>query len=125
LSYEKEQAVTKFLYEFKMIARRRGVDFVPRQVFIETLTLLGITMRICYDELLSLSVEDYCQGPEDDRDRPGEVWVFGKRFEGKDIYIKLKLAKVGEETIAKCLSFHLAEFPLCFPLRPAKGGKKE
>lgn len=101
------------------------MDFVPRQAFIEALTLLGITRRICHDELLSLSVEDYCQGPEDDRDRPGEVWVFGKRFEGKDIYIKLKLAKVGKETIAKCLSFHLAEFPLCFPLRPARGGKKE
>ena len=108
-----------------MIARRKGVYFVPRQAFIETLTLLGITRRICHEELLGLSVENYCQGPEEDRDRPGKVWVFGKSFEGKDVYIKLKIANVGKETIAKCLSFHLAEFPLCFPLKPAKGEKKE
>lgn len=101
------------------------MDFVPREAFIKTLTLLGITRRICYDELLSLSVEDYCQGPENDRDRPGEVWVFGRHLEGKEIYIKLKLAKAGKETIAKCLSFHVAEFPLCFPLVSARGGKEE
>jgi hypothetical protein len=125
LNQEKGKAVGRFLTEFKMVARRRGVDFVPREAFVETLTVLGITRRICYDELLSLSVEDYCQGPEEDWDRPGEVWVFGKRYEGKEIYIKLKLARIGRETIAKCLSFHLAEFPLCFPLASVRGGKEQ
>lgn len=123
MNQEKKESVGRFLTEFKMVARRRGVDFVPREAFIETLTALGITRRICFDELLSLSVEDYCQGPEEDRDRPGEVWVFGKHYEGKEIYIKLKLTRVGRETIAKCLSFHLADFPLCFPLASVRGGK--
>ena len=77
------------------------------------------------DELFSLSVDDYCHGPDDDRDRPGLIWVFGKRVEGMEIYIKLKLAEVGKEAIAKCLSFHPADFPLCFPLRPVKGGKEQ
>ena len=125
MTQEKEEAVSRFLNEFKTIARKRGVDFVPRQGFIEMLTLLGITRRICHDELLSLSAEDYYQGPEDDKGRPGEVWMFGKRLEGKEIYIKLKLAKVSKETIAKCLSFHPADFPLCFPLRPVRGGKEK
>ena len=80
MNQEKEKAVGRFLLEFKTVARRRGVHFIPREAFIETLTVLGITRGICYDELLSLSVEDYCQGPEEDRDRPGEVWVFGKRL---------------------------------------------
>jgi hypothetical protein len=125
LSQEKEEAISRFLKEFKTVARRRGVDFVPREAFICTLTSLGITKAICQDELLSLSAEDYCQGPEDDRDRPGEVWVFGRYFEGKEIYIKLKLANGGRETIAKCLSFHVAEFPLCFPLVSGRGGKEK
>jgi hypothetical protein len=122
LDQEKEAEASRFLNEFKAIAKKRGVYFVPRQEFISVLTSLGITRSICQDELLNLSVEDYCQGPEDDRDRPGQVWIFGRRFEGTELYIKLKLAKVGKETIAKCLSFHPAEFPLCFPLRPAKEG---
>lgn len=122
---EKETEISKFLNEFKTIAKCRGVYFVTREEFIATLTALGITRSICRDELLSLSVVDYCRGPEDDRDRPGQVWVFGKRFEGTELYIKLKLAKVGKEIIAKCLSFHRAEFPLCFPLRPVKEGKEK
>jgi hypothetical protein len=121
----KEAEISSFLNEFKLIAKNRGVYFITRQEFIMTLTSLGITRAICQDELLSLSVEDYCRGPEDDRDRPGQVWIFGRRFEGTELYIKLKLAKVGKETIAKCLSFHPAEFPLCFPLRPEKDGKKK
>jgi hypothetical protein len=124
LSRDKEGEVSLFLKEFKQVARARGIDFIPRQEFISTLTLFGITRRNCQDEVLSLSVEDYCQGPDDDRDRPGKVWVFGRRIEGREVYIKLKLAKVGDEMIAKCLPFHHAEFPLCFPLRSEKGGKE-
>jgi hypothetical protein len=125
LSRDKEEEVNLFLKEFKLVAKTRGIDFIPRQEFISTLTLLGITRQNCQDEVLSLSVDDYCQGPDDDRDRPGKVWVFGKRIEDREFYIKLKLAKVGEEMIAKCLSFHRAEFPLCFPLRSEKGGKEK
>jgi hypothetical protein len=125
LDQEKEAEASRFLNKFKAIAKKRGVYFVPRQEFISVLTSLGITRSICQDELLSLSVEDYCRGTEDDRDRPGQVWIFGRRFEGTELYIKLKLAKVGKETIAKCLSFHPAEFPLCFPLRAEKEGKEK
>jgi hypothetical protein len=64
---------------------------------------------------MTLSVKDYCEGPEPDRDRPSDIWVFGKHIGGKEIYIKLKIAQVGQEKIAKCLSFHEANFPLCYP----------
>ena len=117
--------IAQFLKAFKKIAMERGVDFIPRREFMATLAVLGLTRANCREELLSLSVEDYCQGPGEDRDRPGQVWIFGRNIEGEDIYIKLKLAQVGEETIAKCLSFHPAEFPLCFPLKAEEGGKKK
>ena len=125
MSKGKEEEISLFLKEFKMVAKQRGIDFIPRQEFIEMLTLFGITRRNCEEEILSLSVDDYCQGPDDDRDRPGKVWVFGRHIEGREVYIKLKLATVGKEAIAKCLSFHPAEFPLCFPLRSKKGGKEQ
>jgi len=43
-------------------------------------------------------------------------------IEGKEVYIKLKIADVGRGKIAKCISFHEAEFPLCFAF---KGSTKE
>jgi hypothetical protein len=125
LSGSKEKEINLFLREFKVVVKKRGIDFIPRQEFIETLTLFGITRRNCEEEILSLSVDDYCQGPDDDRDRPGKVWIFGRHIEDREVYIKLKLATVGKEMIAKCLSFHPAEFPLCFPLRSKKGGKEK
>lgn len=125
MSEGKKEEISLFLKEFKMIAKKRGIDFIPRQEFIETLILFGITRRNCEEEILSLSVDDYCQGPDDDRDRPGKVWVFGRHIEDREVYIKLKLATVSKEVIAKCLSFHPAEFPLCFPLRSKKGGKEQ
>lgn len=125
MSGSKEKEINLFLREFKVVVKKRGIDFIPRQEFIETLTLFGITRRNCEEEILSLSVDDYCQGPDDDRDRPGKVWIFGRHIEDREVYIKLKLATVGKEMIAKCLSFHPAEFPLCFPLRSKKGGKEK
>ena len=99
----------QFLVEFKQIAAVQGVDLVPRKSTRPTLLQLGLTKRNVKDILLSLSVSNYCKGPEDDRDRPGEIWVFGILIKGKEIYIKLK--------IAKCLSFHIADFPLNYPHR--------
>ncbi len=63
------------------------------------------------------SVENYCQGPEPDKDRPGHIWIFGKQVGSEEIYIKLKIAQVGKEKIAKCISFHTSDFPLCYPYR--------
>lgn len=115
---EKTEAIRRFLREFKQIATAgRGVDIVDRRKNMESLAQLGLTKRNCIDVLLSLSVEDYCDGPKPDKGRTGEIWEFGRVIEGKEVYIKLKIAQVGEVRLAKCLSFHLAEHPLCFPCR--------
>ncbi|MCK7513433.1 MAG: hypothetical protein MZV70_61665 [Desulfobacterales bacterium] len=57
----KEEEISLFLKEFKEVAKQRGIDFIPRQEFIETLILFGITRRNREEEILSLSVDDYCQ----------------------------------------------------------------
>ena len=114
----KQTDIRDFLVEFKgIMAKGRGLDIVNRRENIDTLAKMGLTMKNLIEEIMTLSVENYCQGPEPDRDRPGDIWVFGKKLGAEEIYIKLKIAQVGKEKIAKCLSFHAANFPLCYPCR--------
>ncbi len=125
---DERKPVSKFLKEFKEIATKdRGIDVIGRRKNIQSLANLGLTKRNRKDEILSLSVKDYCDGPKPDRDRPGELWEFGKTIDAKEVYIKLKIAQVGNKKIAKCLSFHVAEFPLRFPFRDffKKGGDEK
>lgn len=108
--------IRSFLLQFKKIVTEgRGLDIVNRRENLEALANLGLTKKNLREEILTLSIENYCEGPEPDRDRPGNVWVFGKQLGSEEIYIKLKIAQVGKEKIAKCISFHTANFPLCYP----------
>jgi hypothetical protein len=113
------QDIRDFLLEFKQAATcGSGVDLVPRNETRATLAQLGLTKVDLEVLLLNLSVMDYCNGPEPDFDRTGEVvWIFGTRIQGKEIYIKLKVGQVGKQKIAKCISFHIAQFPLKYPHR--------
>ena len=77
----------------------------------------GFTKEACKIEILGLSVPDYCKGPEPDKDRPGNIWVFGKEIAEREIYIKLKIARIESYKIAKCISFHPAEQPLYYPFK--------
>ena len=113
--------VVGFLKEFKkIVVTGRGLDVIPRPENIKCLAELGLTKKNQREEILSLTPADYCEGPELDKDKPGEIWVFGKQIGGREVYMKLKIAKVSEEKIAKCISFHPARYPLCFPLRAEK-----
>lgn len=64
----------------------------------------------------SLKVEDYVQGPVvDELNKLGEMWVFGKDVKNREVYIKIMLGGVNRQTI--CISFHIAEHPLMYPLK--------
>ncbi len=112
MSGEKRTTIAQFLKQFKQIARIRGVDVIPRRKNKLDLIALGITERIREKIILSLTPDDFCKGPEPDKDRPGDLWFFGKTENGNEIYIKLKIADVNGTYIAKCLSFHRAEHKL-------------
>ena len=110
--------VAVFLKEFKeIVTRERGLDVIDRRENLNALLSLGLTKSNCKHEILNLTVNDYCDGPKPDQDRPGEIWEFGNIIDGKEIYIKLKIAKIGTERIAKCISFHEARYPLTFPFK--------
>lgn len=59
----------------------------------------------------SIVVKDYCQGPLDDNLYGiSSMWVFGKIYKDKEIYIKISLGRFNSSVI--CISFHEAEHKL-------------
>lgn len=94
MSEERKKEVRVFLRAFKKVALEKGIYFIPRRGFTEGLAFLGLTRRNCREEIMALTVDDYCEGPSLDRDEPGEVWIFGRKLSETDVYIKLKLASV-------------------------------
>lgn len=80
------------------------------------LTEMGWNGSIRKDCILQLEKEDYYQGPLHNDDPYGEdIWVFGKRFEGRLCYIKIYLLKPPNNIY--CISFHFAEHDMNLPLR--------
>ena len=113
--------IQSFLIGFKQaVTQGSGVYLIPRHDNTVTMSHLGITKKNVEEILLSLSVEDYSSGPDDDRSGSGQIWVFGKVIRGENIYIKLKLVDVDGKKLAKCISFHIASYPIKYPYRTSE-----
>jgi hypothetical protein len=94
--------------EFVLATRKKNLD---------TLALLGMGLAEAKECVLGLAPEDYVSGPAPDDKRPGdEVWVFGLRVEGHEIYVKVCV--ITEPLLCTCISFHHPERPLSYPLQP-------
>lgn len=108
--------VQLFLREFKLAAGKgTGISYTGRDKNWDTLANLNMTSKMRNDCVLGLTWKDYCRGPlEDDKGRPGEVWMFGTDICGSEVYIKLKLVR-GSHPV--CISFHNADLPLEYPFR--------
>ena len=98
----------------------QGWVLVPRPENKECILHLGFKYQDIGETLLDLSVEDYCEGPCQDRDQPGDLWVFGKVIENKAVYIKIKLASFGPLRIVRVISFHFADYTLDHPFKEEK-----
>lgn len=84
------------------------------------LTSLGYTVQDVFACLRSLELADYVNGPlPDDKGRSRDVWIFGKRIEGIEAYIKFTICLSGTDTYVVCISFHEAEWPLSYPFKKA------
>lgn len=77
----------------------------------------GWTRTILFKYLVTnLCPEDWVSGPQAEHgNTDGQVWVFGKTIQSKEIYIKISHFSNG----TRCISFHEAEWELVYPL---KGG---
>lgn len=108
-----KQNVREFLVEFKeLMASGKFYLLGNRKINRETLIQLGITEHIRKECILNLSVFDYCQGPVPDENGSGHLWIFGTEIDRCEVYIKLKIENAEEGKIAKCLSFHIPDYPL-------------
>jgi hypothetical protein len=83
----------------------------------ECISQLGYTLQDVKETLLGLSVDDYSEGPCQDRDEKGDLWVFGKVIDNRTVYIKVKVASLRPLRIVRVISFHFANFPINYPLK--------
>jgi hypothetical protein len=113
---ELRKYVPQFLTELKTLIMHQGLYVTPRQTNKGALLELGLTDKQREEIVLSLSLVDYCAGPKPDEYKPGDYWVFGKKIDGAEVYIKLKIAGQAGNEHAVCLSFHKSEYSLRYPL---------
>ncbi|PKP28297.1 MAG: toxin [Bacteroidetes bacterium HGW-Bacteroidetes-19] len=66
--------------------------------------------------LETLENKDYCEGPLKEQLYGGsDMWVFGKMVKKNEIYIKITMGIMDSSVI--CISFHLAEQKMQYPLK--------
>ena len=108
------EEVEKFITTFIMKAEIFGVIFVDREKNNEALKMLGITQSVSLKLVKQITLEEYSETILDSLTY-GDMWIFGKDYDGKEIYIKVSLGKFSNSAI--CVSFHIAEHPLEHPYK--------
>ena len=109
--------VRSFLEQFHAKMKIFGIiyrdDRGKNQKALEELEIVPSFRKVIIE---NLKVEDYVEGPIiDTLNHLGEMWVFGQDVKGREVYIKIMISNVGGQTI--CISFHLAESKLTYPLK--------
>lgn len=112
-----KREVEQFLNHFHTKMKIYGIiyrdDRGKNQKTLEELEIVPLYRKVVIESLVA---EDYVQGPlVDELNKLGEMWVFGKDVKGREVYIKIMLGGLDCQTI--CISFHLAEYPLRYPLK--------
>ena len=109
--------VSTFLAEFKVKLGMWGIVFMDsRSKNTQALLDLDITRDERINLLKKLDAKDYCEGPIKEKIFGGnDMWVFGKEMKGREIYIKIALGVNGSKVI--CISFHVAEHKMNYPLK--------
>lgn len=108
--------VSGFLSAFNVKSKIFDVIFLSRDKNLQTLLFLEITALSRREVVMSLTFEDYSEGPLTDTLNKGpDIWVFGKTIKGHEVYIKITMGTPGNSTI--CISFHLSEYKMAYPLK--------
>lgn len=111
------EEVHSFLQDFKIKLGIWGVVFRDdRGKNAQALLNLEITPVFREKILKELQTTDYYEGPKKENLYSGaDMWVFGKTIKGQEVYIKITLGFSGAQVI--CISFHVAEHPMDYPLK--------
>lgn len=113
---EKRDEIEAFLSDFKFKLSFYGILFRDeRGKNAQTLADLEITSNDRIEVLKNLEIDNYSEGPLSDRlYNNADMWVFGTVVKRQEIYIKISMGMPNNKTL--CISFHIAEFPMNYPL---------
>jgi len=103
--------VEKVLADMRSALDAGKVAIVNRQKTNQTLIDLNLTVKDMIAELKALTYDNYCSGPEIDRDRKeaDKLWIFKIQYDSTIIYVKFKIEHMVNGSV-KVLSFHIDEF---------------
>lgn len=109
--------IQRFLQDFFVKFKVFGILFRDsRQKNSKALLTLEISTNKRKEIIESLKIEDYSEGPLDDKLYGiASMWVFGKTVNGVEIYIKISTGSIGSPVI--CISFHDAEHAMSYPFK--------
>lgn len=112
-----EQEVERFLKELNTKIEIFGILFLDeRGKNAQALHDLEITPVKRKEIIKGLKPADYSEGPLDEKMRGIlPLWIFGKEVNNKEVYIKISMGL--ENFNAICISFHIAEYKLNYPLK--------
>lgn len=112
--------VESFLKDFKSKMKIFDILFRDdRGKNAQTLLNLEITPNDRKKILEKLEATDYSEDPTEDKIYgSSDMWVFGKEISTYEVYIKITIGNPNCNVI--CISFHIAEFKMEYPLRYQK-----
>lgn len=109
-----QQEVEAFLRQFMPKLEIWGIFFINRDKNRDALKALGIPENYREKIIRQIEVNDYVETISDTIPF-GDMWVFGKDVNSKEIYIKISMGRPNSQTI--CISFHEAEHPICYAFK--------
>ena len=92
-----------------------GIFFLEREKNQEALRELGITPDNRKSIIHTLEEDDYVETLDSLFEQMGDLWVFGKDYDGTTLYIKIALGPPNSQTI--CISFHKAEHKIHYAFK--------
>ncbi|MCC5938304.1 MAG: hypothetical protein JJU34_13585 [Lunatimonas sp.] len=112
-----ETEVASFLKDFKEKMKFWDVLFRDERGK-NTQALVDLELRPIDRKTIleALETKDYSEGPLEETLYGGaDMWVFGKSIKKKEVYIKITMGATASSVI--CISFHLAEHKMNYPLK--------
>jgi len=127
------RVIAEYLAAAKLAIDYGRAAFRDRRRTEADLEALELTRAAAFDVIRRLTPENYVSGPSpDDTDQSKEVWVFGVELAAgrarSEVYVKLRLVPGPRHEIPRMSvwSFHIAEHPMRYPLRPdRREGRRE
>jgi hypothetical protein len=106
--------VEAFLNDFKQKLRSFGMVFLrSRGENLKTVLELELSENSVREHLANLTVENFYKGPSKDSDDGPDLWEFGKRIEGREVYIKITKGNFNKPVV--CISFHFPIRTITYP----------